>query len=419
MPAPHTAEVICEELYEALVEWNLDEKISTLTLDNCSSNDKVIPELVKKIGKSKLMLERKLLHMRCAAHILNLIVKDGLEVIKNSIAKIRESVAFWTATPKRVEKFEEIAKHVKVKTEHKLGLDCKTRWNSTYKMLSIALPYKAVFNRATRVEKLFDYAPSEEEWEFAREVAGRLKLFNDITEIFSITNYVTANIQLLKICEAKEQIRQWAVCGNPIIEQMSFEMIEKFDKYWKEIQGPMGLATILDPRFKTDFLVGFLETLTGQSHLECLEKVSEVKISLYELMKDYEVEEDEDNTESTAASLVNSGVLSIISARVASRRPTAVRFKSELDRYLDDELVPINTENFNILDWWKVAVTRYPTLRKIARDIYAIPVTTVASESAFSTSGRVLSEHRSRLTPEILEALMCSQDWLRNKYKGL
>ena len=283
MPAPHTAEVICEELYEALVEWNLDEKISTLTLDNCSLNDKVIPELVKKIGKSKLMLEGKLLHMRCAAHILNLIVKDGLEVIKNSIAKIHESVAFWIATPKRVEKFEEIAKHVKVKTEHKLGLDCKTRWNSTYKMLSIALPYKAVFNRATRVEKLFDCAPSEEEWEFAREVAGRLKLFNDITEIFYGTNYVTANIQLLKICEAKEQIRQWAVCGNPIIEQMSFEMIEKFDKYWKEIQGPMGLATILDPRFKTDFLVGFLETRTGQSHLECLEKVSEVKISLYEL----------------------------------------------------------------------------------------------------------------------------------------
>jgi hypothetical protein len=47
---------------------------------------------------------------------------------------------------------------------------------------------------------------------------------------------------------------------------MSFEMNEKFDKYWKEIQGPMGLATILDPRFKTDFLLGFIETLTGHSH---------------------------------------------------------------------------------------------------------------------------------------------------------
>jgi len=67
----------------------------------------------------------------------------------------------------------------------------------------------------------------------------------------------------------------------------------------------------------------------------------------------------------------------------------------------------------------KVAGTWFPTLRKIARDIFAIPVTTVASESAFSTSGRVLSEHRSRLTTKMIEALMCSQDWLRNKYKGI
>jgi hypothetical protein len=147
--------------------------------------------------------------MRCAAHILNLIVKDGLEVIKDSIGKIRESVAFWTATPKRVERFEEIAKHVKVKVEVKLGLDCKTRWNSTYKMLSVALSYKAVFDRANRVERLFDCAPSEEEWDFARAVVGRLKMFNDITTVFSGTNYVTANVQLLKICEAKAKIKEW------------------------------------------------------------------------------------------------------------------------------------------------------------------------------------------------------------------
>lgn len=93
-------------------------------------------------------------------------------------------------------------------------------------------------------------------------------------------------------------------------------------------------------------------------------------------------------------------------------------FKTELERYLDDGLVPLDTKGFNVLDWWKVAGTRYPTLRRIARDIYAVPVTTVASESAFSTSGRVLSEHRSRLTPQMVEALMCLQNWFRNKYKG-
>uniref|UniRef100_A0A2N9GPW5 BED-type domain-containing protein n=1 Tax=Fagus sylvatica TaxID=28930 RepID=A0A2N9GPW5_FAGSY len=60
----------------------------------------------------------------------------------------------------------------------------------------------------------------------------------------------------------------------------------------------------------------------------------------------------------------------------------------------------------------------YPTLQRLARDILAIPVTTVASESAFSTSGRLLSPHRSRLHPRTLEALMCAQSWLWSELKG-
>jgi hypothetical protein len=165
----------------------------------------------------------------------------------------------------------------------------------------------------------------------------------------------------------EEQIRQWVVCGNPIIEKMSYDMVEKFYKYWKEIQGPMGLDTILDPRFQTDFLLGFIETLTSESSQDCVEKLDKVKESIYELMKEYEMEEDEDNTKSSTPVLFNSGVQSTISAHVASRRPTTMRFKSELERYLEDELVPIGTENFKILDWWKVAGTHYPTLRNSMR----------------------------------------------------
>ncbi|KAF0910419.1 hypothetical protein E2562_002884 [Oryza meyeriana var. granulata] len=42
VPAPHNAEVIAEELAEALIKWNLDEKLSTVTLDNCTTNDKMM-----------------------------------------------------------------------------------------------------------------------------------------------------------------------------------------------------------------------------------------------------------------------------------------------------------------------------------------------------------------------------------------
>ena len=59
-----------------------------------------------------LIKKRSLLHMHYSAYILNLIVKEGLAVIKEGVEKIRESVAYWTKTPKRMENFEETARQL-------------------------------------------------------------------------------------------------------------------------------------------------------------------------------------------------------------------------------------------------------------------------------------------------------------------
>ncbi|XP_052299982.1 zinc finger BED domain-containing protein RICESLEEPER 2-like isoform X1 [Citrus sinensis] len=84
--------------------------------------------------------------------------------------------------------------------------------------------------------------------------------------------------------------------------------------------------------------------------------------------------------------------------------------KSELEFYLEECTLP-STSQFDILSWWKNNQGKYPILAKIARDFLAIPVSTVASESAFSTGGRHLSHHRSRLHPSTVEALVCTQNW--------
>ena len=95
-----------------------------------------------------------------------------------------------------------------------------------------------------------------------------------------------------------------------------------------------------------------------------------------------------------------------------SKQPTVTStyVRTELDLYLEEPLLP-RTQELDIIQWWQHAGLKYPTLRKIARDVLAIPVTTVASESVFSTSGRIISPHRSRLAPSMVEALMCMQAW--------
>lgn len=125
VPSPHKKEIICEALFQCLLEWNIEKKLSTVTLDNCRTNDSMIDELVDKLETNSLLVEGEVLHMRCCAHILNLIVKMGLEVIAKSIERIRDSVVFWTASQSRIEKFEESVKYLKISCTKKLCLDVK------------------------------------------------------------------------------------------------------------------------------------------------------------------------------------------------------------------------------------------------------------------------------------------------------
>ena len=74
--------------------------------------------------------------------------------------------------------------------------------------------------------------------------------------------------------------------------------------------------------------------------------------------------------------------------------------------------------DFDILPWWKENQRKYRVLSQIARDVLAIQVSTVASESAFSTGGQILDPFRSSLSPKMVEALICTQNWLNHLIRG-
>lgn len=85
---------------------------------------------------------------------------------------------------------------------------------------------------------------------------------------------------------------------------------------------------------------------------------------------------------------------------------------TELDTCLNDNPIPRCSE-FDILKWWMCNSSKYPILARMAWDVLAIPASSVASESAFSTGGRIITPLRSSLASETVEALICLQDRYR------
>ena len=93
----------------------------------------------------------------------------------------------------------------------------------------------------------------------------------------------------------------------------------------------------------------------------------------------------------------------------------------ELNKYRETEwesrLTHEEIIDLNLLTWWKEHVRAFPVLSIMARDLLTLPTSTVASESAFNIGGRVLEERRSRLSFDMLDFLMCLEDWKHAQYR--
>lgn len=98
-----------------------------------------------------------------------------------------------------------------------------------------------------------------------------------------------------------------------------------------------------------------------------------------------------------------------LNARVEDKR-------DELEIYLKEAVD--NTElmvgvEYDVLSYWKRNNTKFPILSLMAKDVLAMQVSSVASESAFSTGGRIIEPSRSCLTHFMVEVLMCTEQWLK------
>jgi uncharacterized protein YegP (UPF0339 family) len=125
---PHNGFVIEEAITRCLIEWGIKEKVFTITLDNASNNRLAI-DLLQENGASDMIFDGEHLHVRCCAHILNLLVQDGMAVAHGAIDTIRELVRHINSSPSRIQVFKGIAEGLGLPSKAGLTLDILNCWN--------------------------------------------------------------------------------------------------------------------------------------------------------------------------------------------------------------------------------------------------------------------------------------------------
>ncbi|XP_023771580.1 zinc finger BED domain-containing protein RICESLEEPER 2-like [Lactuca sativa] len=338
--------------------------------------------------------------MRCVAHILNLVEQDGIKKVDKPVEIIRWAVKWIRQSPSRIDKFTKFAKLVNSGTTKHLVRDVPKRWNSTYRMLNIAQAYEKTFERydleeyefRSDIENADLSIPSPSNWQHDfRDTICDIKHVC-IEGIYSIRTLLDDAISDASLCD------------------IALTMRVKFDKYFGDVE-KMNLllyfALIFDPMNEVKYLVILLEDRYGKEKME--EKKKYIMDSMYEFYNDYI----RIHSPSTAGSSNSSSSLGKRQNPDATTPKPPLRNKirekmktnivesiGESEKYLKESFEE-DSSMFNILEWWKVNSLRFPILSLMAKDLFAIHVSIVASESVFSTSGRVLDPYWSSLTPKI------------------
>ncbi|KAG6423642.1 hypothetical protein SASPL_114044 [Salvia splendens] len=267
--------------------------------------------------------------------------------------------------------------------------------------------------------------PEEEDWVNVKKMVSYLKKFHSSTQIVSVTKKPTSHLFFAEMCGIFDLIRRLEMNNDKEVSSMASKMKLNIGKYWLEetelnvkMNKILYIAAILDPRKKMKHVETCFKLLYGNAR--GLEMVKEVTDSMRELFVFYSaryaprppsrssvdatIEDTSDEEDS-----YNMFGMDISDDDGDSSNQT------ELDIYLTDRRHKVPKEemtSFDLLKWWSEH-SHYHVLSEMARDILAIPVSSVASESAFSMGGRVLSPYRSSLTCTMVEALICAGDWLK------
>ncbi|KAK5772591.1 hypothetical protein PVK06_048881 [Gossypium arboreum] len=219
------------------------------------------------------------------------------------------------------------------------------------------------------------FALSSEEWRNAAILCKFLKVFYDVTCVFSGSNYPTVNLYFRGVWKVHKVLLDTV---KDFVETILSNLRLLFDEYVKKSKSTSS-------------------SFAGSSNVSDKNPVDssldEHNVNSADFGRDFDESDDY--------------------KRYLNESSTRSE-KSQLDIYLEEPELELNSQ-IDVLDYWSKSSVLYNELSLLARDLLAIPISTVASESAFSMGKKVITPLRSSLKPKTIQAVVCLDDWMRAK----
>ena len=403
----YTGETLFEIVKGVLLEWDIDKKLATITVESSPANDGMVDILVRWLdnqGNCHPFRER-MFHVPCFTHLISLLVKNGLEERDYILQKIRKVIKYMIETTIGKQKFEEVVKKLNLGGKDITSEGVPVRWDSTFFMLQIALELERqgeAFVDLQSSDCVFPMNLSVEEWDEAKVVHKCLTVFYDAIDTVLGSKCLSPNVYLRKICDICESLNRWT-------NDIANKMIDNFDENLIQIDNVYKIVAVFDPRTKLDFVNYIVKQYCGDN-VKYLMRPKEDCVNMFNLYAGCLTSQ-----RSSSSSINNDNTYSSNDdhhSNILDEWKKSKRQKTELEKYLREPLQP--DEELDILGWWHTTSQDSPTLSTMARDILAIPMSTSTSNSAFWLETMRLDPIFNDLDPDIIEALFCGKDWLDN-----
>ncbi|KAL6659402.1 hypothetical protein ACP70R_003442 [Stipagrostis hirtigluma subsp. patula] len=387
---------------EAISDWNLDQKLFSLTSVSEVRNDQGTSKLVDLLIQRKhLPLRGELSSIACVVDMLNSIVSKDQPML-NLVGNILDTfIQQRMSSSLTQQQLLEVVTHV--------GLKCPLEdakwWHKIYFRLEVLLHFKKAFPS----EELI----SAEDNKIVESVCKILRAFYRAVEVISGSVSPTANIYFNELWKIRTTLQEEASTDHTELANMVWEMQEAFNEYWQNSYVWLSIPVVLDPRFKITFIEFRLKRAFGT---DAAKYVSAIRDTIRELFREYCDLVDKPGVDTSHREPRDVEVDGFDSDSLEDwdehlNAQTRSQLLTELDNYLEDGLVP-RKDDFDILNWWMNNSTKYPTLSIMARDVLAMPASALHCEAALSSEGPMIHKQWSTLNIKTIEALVCTRDWI-------